>query len=294
MVLCVALVSVLPAPVLAQDSQVWSEWESIKSVRDRSLAAMEEVRAIARNLVERLFSQARDLVRSGAIRQVLDILEFFAMIAAALGDRFAWVYQQALQDLRRLLAGDPNTALSGAWFARNSDRTADVLGRSFEQRAQSASSSMTGDTGANESAKMAAVVSSREDLSEGARITWNAGEELARQATDIPSTRAGVQALIAGQAAALKGQAVEIRGLGERINVLAAQNSMVASQLYGVSQNLKQIAESEQRRQEQEEVSTQQTAEIIEGTAGDGIDQVVSLMLNTLVGSSGYTPFSRR
>lgn len=297
--LCVALAGVVPAaaqslpPGPGGGTDVWSEWETINSTQEETMITMDQVHVVTRDLVTRLFAVARDLIRDGSIRTVLDILEWFANLAGILGDRFAWVYAQAARDMKRFLYGDPDSPWSGAWHASNSDRTADVAAKSMEERLQTGNSSRVTETGLEETREIAHTVNSRRDLEEGARMTWNAGEELGRQATNIPSTRAGIQALLAGQAAALKGQAVQIQGLGQRINAVAVQNSVLSQQLHAANQNLKQIADSEQRRQEMDEKSTQQTMEVIESTSTGGIDAARDVIVNTIGITSSYKPFGR-
>jgi hypothetical protein len=122
-------------------------------------------------------------------------------------------------------------------------------------------------------------------------MAWNAGEELGRQATNIPSTRAGVQALLAGQAAMLKSQAVVIQGIGQRMNAIATQNSVVSQQLHAANQNLKQIADGEQRRAEIEEQSVHQMMDLTMGAMTSTPESIGIMMENAIGVFSEYRPF---
>jgi len=276
-------------PGFGGGGDIWSEWETIVRQNDLSMEVMNEIHRFTRDLVTRLFQVARSLIDSGSARTLLDILEVLARLAEASGDRFAWVYRQAVDDMRRFF-GDGST-WTGAWFGKQSKRTSMVMANAVEERMQSGNSSRTTETGLEETRTIAETVNRRNDLREGARMAWNAGEELGRQATSIPSTRAGVQALLAGQAAMLKSQAVVIQGIGQRMNAIATQNSVVSQQLHAANQNLKQIADGEQRRAEIEEQGTQQAMEITAEAMTSTTNTLGELMENTLGVFSRYRPF---
>jgi len=295
-VLC-AFLSVALAAVLAQSAMaapgggddVWSEWEIINQQNDRSMVTMNEIHVFTRDLVTRLFQVARSLIDSGSARTVLDIIEILIRLAEASGDRFAWVYRQSLDDMRRFFGdGGPWT---GAWFGKESKRTSMVMANAIEERMQSGNSSRTTETGLEQTRTIAEIANTRRDLREGARMAWNAGEELGRQATNIPSTRAGVQALLAGQAAMLKSQAVVIQGIGQRMNAIATQNSVVSQQLHAANQNLKQIADGEQRRAEIEEQSVHQMMDLTMGTMTSTPESIGIMMENAIGVFSEYRPF---
>jgi hypothetical protein len=223
---------------------------------------------------------------------VLDIIEILIRLAEASGDRFAWVYRQSLDDMRRFF-GDGST-WTGTWFGKESKRTSMVMANAVEERMQSGNSSRTTETGLEQTRTIAEIANTRRDLPEGARMAWNAGEELGRQATNIPSTRAGVQALLAGQAAMLKSQAVVIQGIGQRMNAIATQNSVVSQQLHAANQNLKQVADGEQRRAEIEEQGTQQAMEMAAEAISSTPNTLGVLMEDTLGVITRYRPFRRR
>ena len=293
--LSVALAAVLAQPVMAAPGggdDVWSEWEIINQQNDRSMVTMNEIHVFTRDLVTRLFQVARSLIDSGSARTVLDIIEILIRLAEASGDRFAWVYRQSLDDMRRFF-GDGST-WTGAWFGKESKRTSMVMANAIEERMQSGNSSRTTETGLEQTRTIAEIANTRRDLREGARMAWNAGEELGRQATNIPSTRAGVQALLAGQAAMLKSQAVVIQGIGQRMNAIATQNSVVSQQLHAANQNLKQIADGEQRRAEIEEQGTQQAMEMAAEAISSTPNTLGVLMEDTLGVITRYRPFRRR
>jgi hypothetical protein len=293
--LSVALAAVLAQPVMAapgDGDDVWSEWEIINQQNDRSMVTMNEIHTFTRDLVTRLFQVARSLIDSGSARTVLDIIEILIRLAEASGDRFAWVYRQSLDDMRRFF-GDGST-WTGAWFGKESKRTSMVMANAIEERMQSGNSSRTTETGLEQTRTIAEIANTRRDLREGARMAWNAGEELGRQATNIPSTRAGVQALLAGQAAMLKSQAVVIQGIGQRMNAIATQNSVVSQQLHAANQNLKQVADGEQRRAEIEEQGTQQAMEMAAEAISSTPNTLGVLMEDTLGVITRYRPFRRR
>jgi hypothetical protein len=291
----VALAAVLAQPVMAAPGggdDVWSEWEVINQQNDRSMVTMNEIHVFTRDLVTRLFQVARSLIDSGSARTVLDIIEILIRLAEASGDRFAWVYRQSLDDMRRFF-GDGST-WTGAWFGKESKRTSMVMANAVEERMQSGNSSRTTETGLEQTRTIAEIANTRRDLREGARMAWNAGEELGRQATNIPSTRAGVQAMLAGQAAMLKSQAVVIQGIGQRMNAIATQNSVVSQQLHAANQNLKQVADGEQRRAEIEEQGTQQAMEMAAEAISSTPNTLGVLMEDTLGVITRYRPFRRR
>ena len=293
--LSVAIAAVLAQPVMAAPGggdDVWSEWEVINQQNDRSMVTMNEIHVFTRDLVTRLFQVARSLIDSGSARTVLDIIEILIRLAEASGDRFAWVYRQSLDDMRRFF-GDGST-WTGAWFGKESKRTSMVMANAVEERMQSGNSSRTTETGLEQTRAIAEIANTRRDLREGARMAWNAGEELGRQATNIPSTRAGVQALLAGQAAMLKSQAVVIQGIGQRMNAIATQNSVVSQQLHAANQNLKQVADGEQRRAEIEEQGTQQAMEMAAEAISSTPNTLGVLMEDTLGVITRYRPFRRR
>ena len=290
--LSVALAAVLAQPVMAAPGggdDVWSEWEIINQQNDRSMVTMNEIHVFTRDLVTRLFQVARSLIDSGSARTVLDIIEILIRLAEASGDRFAWVYRQSLDDMRRFF-GDGST-WTGAWFGKESKRTSMVMANAIEERMQSGNSSRTTETGLEQTRTIAEIANTRRDLREGARMAWNAGEELGRQATNIPSTRAGVQAMLAGQAAMLKSQAVVIQGIGQRMNAIATQNSVVSQQLHAANQNLKQIADGEQRRAEIEEQSVHQMMDLTMGAMTSTPESIGIMMENAIGVFSEYRPF---
>jgi hypothetical protein len=263
--LCVALAApASAAPVVAQASpqHIWDQMQQWFAQVSR---AVQQLQQLSSQAVAGLFEQVRGWLHTGQMAQVTAFIEHLGQIARSLGDPFAWLYQQAVADLHRLIGGAVDQRGSPAWHAANNPRSQQVVQAAVQQRVASAQSARATAQLSQVSRDMSNAVSVAADARQSAQAAYNAAQVLEHHGQAIASTRAGIQMLIAGQAAALRSHGDALQALANRLNTLIQQESISAQQVDELNKSIRDLADVQRQKLEQEEKDRQAAVQSVGG-----------------------------
>jgi hypothetical protein len=272
-ILAVGMVGVVPMPAHAGASvgPLAIDWfAQVQRWLQQFNEFVWKIQGKAGELYQRLIGQISQWVQQtgvpGMVQQVQQVLGELGRLTGS----FGWAYQSALADLQRLIGmgTDPRQVGSRAWFAATNPRTQAVVERAAESAVVTAAAVERAAQSAETSATVARQVNLQQDITLSAQQTYGIAGALRHGAINLPSTRAGIQVLIAGQAAELQAQADAMQALGTRINALATQEAASAQQLDALTQAIRQIADNQAAQAKREEEDRQAALGVIEGGVG--------------------------
>lgn len=270
--------SVLPAQADIFD-QIW-QW--ISQVSDY----VWQIQSLYESLRDQLFAKIIPILESGGAKALLEQVRNVLAQLGQLGSPFGWAYENALRNLEALLgrAGEEPKPLSTPWFAENSPVTKEVVNRSIETTIVTSSGVVRSNEAARVSANVAQKVSSAQDVSVSSSQTYGTARQLAGAATNIPSSRAGIQMLIAGTSSMMRAQADSMKAIASRLNALSQQQGATAQQLDAMNKTLEQVARSQQEQMDREERDRQELLKLTGDAVGKSFDAALRYMKVGIIG----------